>query len=228
MSIATRIGYIKKKISDTLNATNRPLDAVTLMAVTKGRSLETISQAMDAGLLHFGESYWQEAQKKISYFQNRPVIWHFIGKIQKNKAAAIANAVDWVHSLDSQEVAALLSQHRSPDLPPLNVCIQVNLQQETNKSGVEPSSLLSFAQDILKMPHLSLKGLMIIPRYTDNETEQYAVFLALAQLQKALSESLGKPLDTLSMGMSNDFNAAIRAGSTIIRIGRSIFNEEFT
>ena len=227
-SIAARIQNINNAIIKAINDSQRSLDDVTLMAVTKGRSLEDITAAVHAGIVHFGENYWQEAEKKIAHFKDHPLIWHFIGKIQKNKARAIANAVQWVDSLDDLAVANSLSKHRLPSLPPLNVCIQVNLQQELTKSGLAPSDLLSFASELITMPQLCLRGLMIIPKPTDDEHAQYTIFSQLAELKDYLSQALHIPLDTLSMGMSNDFHAAIQAGSTMVRIGQLIFEETST
>ncbi|MCW0218810.1 MAG: YggS family pyridoxal phosphate-dependent enzyme, partial [Prosthecobacter sp.] len=152
-------------------------------------------------------------------------IWHFTGPIQSNKAADIATHFDWVHSVDRLKIAALLSTHRPKDVPPLNVCIQVNLDHEASKSGVSAQDLPELALKVSSLPGLSLRGLMAIPAPSADEEAQYRGFLRLAHLQQQLNQDHHLALDTLSMGMSDDLIPAIRAGSTMVRIGRALFGE---
>ncbi len=225
MTIAQRIIRIKNHIQKLEAELHRPSGSVTLLAVSKGHSSESIRQAQAAGLNEFGENYWQEAQKKISDLRDLPIRWHFIGAIQSNKTAEIAASVDWVHSVDREKTARLLSMHRPASMPPLKICIQVKLDQEASKSGITPEELEPLARLITELPHLKLCGLMAIPRPRENETEQYRSFLRLSQLLDKLNQQTGLKLNTLSMGMSDDMDAAIKAGSTMIRIGRAIFGE---
>jgi len=225
MSIAQRIHSIQEKISEVATECRRLPEEITLMAVSKNQSIEGISQAIKAGILNFGESYWQEADAKINHFKETPLIWHFIGPIQSNKASAIAKKVSWA-TVDRVDIASLLSRHRPDDLPPLNLCIQINIDNEPAKSGIPLDELPDFVHQICYLPRLHLRGLMIIPKPQQDEACQYRTFLRLKQALDTLNMTLAKPLDTLSMGMSDDITPAIKAGSTLLRIGRSIFKED--
>jgi pyridoxal phosphate enzyme (YggS family) len=192
--------------------------------VSKNQSTEAIQAAFDAGIRDFGESYWQEAKSKQLLLKHLPVTWHFIGPIQSNKAKYIAKHFTWVHSVCRAGIAELLNKHRCPSQPKLNLCIQVNLDAEASKSGCSLDALTELAEQIVHYPHLSLRGLMAIPKKNPDLDACYQTFLTLKHAQDTLNTQLNLSLDTLSMGMSDDFIPAIHAGSTWIRIGRGIFN----
>lgn len=222
MSIVERIQCIKQRIEDT-KALCRRDDPITLLAVSKKASVDAIKEAFSAGVCDFGESYLQEALSKIETLADLPICWHFIGPIQSNKIKKIASHFDWVHSVSRYEVAKLLNDARPTTMPPLNICLQVNLDNEASKSGVALEQLEALALSILPLPRLTLRGLMLIPPHTTNEEQQYLSFLRLSHLKQRLNETLPVTLDTLSMGMSQDMCAAVRAGSTIVRVGTAIF-----
>lgn len=224
MSIKNNILFIRKTIAQTALRYGRKLNSIHLMAVSKGQTSEAIREAYATGIRDFGENYWQEAKTKILQLQDLADIrWHFIGAIQSNKVKQLANQVDWVHSLDREKTAILLSNARFPRYPNLQVCIQVNLDEEANKAGVPYNQVLDFAKFIDKLPNLTLRGLMTIPKLrTDLET-QFLSLHRMAKLLDNLNEERVHNLDTLSMGMSDDAEAAIRAGSTLLRLGRAIF-----
>jgi pyridoxal phosphate enzyme (YggS family) len=192
---------------------------VGLLAVSKTKPASDLREAFSAGLRDFGENYLQEALGKQTELSDLPLIWHFIGPIQSNKTRAIAENFAWVHSVDRLKIAQRLSEQRPADLPPLNVCIQVNVSGEASKSGCAPEDLPALAQAIIALPNLRLRGLMAIPEPTDDSDEQNAAFAAVRTLQ----DQLNLPLDTLSMGMSHDLEAAITQGATWVRIGTALF-----
>jgi hypothetical protein len=194
-----------------------------LLAVSKKHPISAIQAAFDAGLRDFGESSWQEARDKIRALEALPICWHFIGPIQSNKAKSIATNFNWVHSLSREDIADKLNRARPDALPPLNVCLQVNLDNEATKSGIALTDLEALARVVLNCPRLRLRGLMIIPKPCTDLHASYEQFKSFAHEQAILAKNLQITLDSLSMGMSHDFKAAIRAGSTWIRIGRGIF-----
>jgi len=224
-SISSRVQTLRETIRLTELEFGRAPDSTQLLAVSKKRSVHAIQEAFDAGLRHFGESYWQEARDKIQALQALPICWHFIGPLQHNKAKYIAKNFSWVHSLCREDIAKALNHARPEALPPLNVCLQVNLDNEPTKSGVTLNELEALARTILTYPRLRLRGLMVIPKPCADEKTSYEQFLSFAHELDALNKRLNITLDTLSMGMSHDFKAAIRAGSTWIRVGRGIFDE---
>ena len=223
MSITQRLRQIYQIIQDTANQCARNPQDIRLIGVTKGQSIKSLLEAYNAGLTEFAESYWQEAQTKLVQLSDLPITWHFIGPLQSNKTPAIANHFSWIHSVSRDKIARLLAYHRNPNLPPLNICIQVNLDATPNKSGVDLSEAQNLAKLIQDLPNLKLRGLMAIPEPRDNEHDQYISFLRLTRLFNELNDSLHHQLDTLSMGMSHDFIAAIHARSTMIRLGEAIF-----
>ena len=223
MTIAERLRKTRDIIQNTALQCGRNPHEITLIGVTKGQPIEAIIEAHKAGLTDFGESYWQEAQTKIPPLSDLPITWHFIGPIQSNKAEGIANHFEWVHSVDREKIAHLLATHRKPELPSLNVCIQVNLDREMSKSGISPEQVHPFLQQLQTLPNIAVRGLMAIPEPLSNPEEQYRSFMRLTTLQDELNRRCEAKLDTLSMGMSDDFVAAIRAGSTMVRIGQAIF-----
>ncbi|MDP1601909.1 MAG: YggS family pyridoxal phosphate-dependent enzyme [Legionella sp.] len=225
MTMTNSIQTIQKLINDTTEYCQRPSGSVRLLAVSKGQNSEAIREAFEAGITEFGENYWQEAQRKMMDLQDLPITWHFIGPLQSNKTADISKKFNWVHSLDREKIARLLSEHRPSHLPPLNVCIQVNLDEEPSKSGIIAKELPKFVTEIAKLPGLKLRGLMAIPEIRHEKNAQYESLLRLSVLFKETNKLLHDKMDTLSMGMSDDMVPAIEAGSTLLRIGRAIFGE---
>jgi len=197
-------------------------DSVTLLAVSKTRSAADVRAAVAAGQRAFGENQLQDAQPKIAALGNADLEWHFIGPIQSNKTRAIAEQFSWVHSVDRVKIAKRLSEQRPAGLPPLNVCIQYNVSGEQSKAGITGAELAAVASEISALPRLKLRGLMAIPAPNPNYLEQRAVF-ALVREALAQLTAHGYQLDTLSMGMTDDMEAAIAEGATMIRIGTAIF-----
>ena len=218
-TIADNILQVSSRIQAATQAANRSEDSVQLLAVSKTKPAQALREAYAAGLRDFGENYLQEALGKQLELADLPLIWHFIGPIQSNKTRAIAEHFDWVHSVDRLKIAQRLSEQRPADLPPLNICIQVNVSGEASKSGCTPQDLPALAQAISVLPRLKLRGLMAIPEPTEDRAEQDAAFAAVQKLQA----SLDLPLDTLSMGMSHDLESAIAQGATWVRIGTALF-----
>ncbi|MDT3312626.1 YggS family pyridoxal phosphate-dependent enzyme [Pseudomonas sp. rhizo66] len=218
-TIADNISHVGSRIQTATQAAHRPENSVQLLAVSKTKPAEALREAYAAGLRDFGENYLQEALGKQLELADLPLIWHFIGPIQSNKTRAIAEHFDWVHSVDRLKIAQRLSEQRPAELPPLNICIQVNVSGEASKSGCTPTDLPALAAAISALPRLKLRGLMAIPEPTDDRAEQDAAFAAVQKLQA----SLDLPLDTLSMGMSHDLESAIAQGATWVRIGTALF-----
>ncbi len=218
-TIANNIAKVATRIREAAQAAARNPDQVHLLTVSKTQPAEAIRQACQAGLHDFGENYLQEALEKQADLADLPLTWHFIGPIQSNKTKSIAEHFDWVHSVDRLKIAQRLSDQRPESLPPLNICLQVNVSGEASKSGCEPQDVPELAQAIAALPRLRLRGLMAIPEPTDDPTEQRAAFARLRHLQAELQMDL----DTLSMGMSQDLEAAIAEGATWVRIGTALF-----
>jgi pyridoxal phosphate enzyme (YggS family) len=218
-TIAENISTLAERINNAAQAVQRHPASVGLLAVSKTKPAGDLREAYAAGLRDFGENYLQEALGKQSELSDLPLIWHFIGPIQSNKTRAIAENFAWVHSVDRLKIAQRLSEQRPADLPPLNICIQVNVSGEASKSGCTPQDLPALAQAIGALPNLRLRGLMAIPEPTEDSDEQNAAFAAVRTLQ----DQLNLPLDTLSMGMSHDLEAAIAQGATWVRIGTALF-----
>jgi pyridoxal phosphate enzyme (YggS family) len=216
------LNQVRQKIATALQQYGRPIDAVKLLAVSKGQSTEKIRAAYAAGQYSFGENYWQESLLKMQELADLHIEWHFIGHIQTNKAAHIAQKFDWVQTVCSIAMAERLSRHRPPELAPLNICIQVNISGEASKDGLAPTSVLACARAIQSLPRLRLRGLMAIPAPADDFIAQRIPCAQLHQLFDALNQD-GMKLDTLSVGMSADMEAAIAEGATLVRVGTSIF-----
>ncbi|MCP5166022.1 MAG: YggS family pyridoxal phosphate-dependent enzyme [Pseudomonadales bacterium] len=195
---------------------------IQLLAVSKSQPVEAVRAAFRCGLRQFGESYLQEALAKIAALRDLPLCWHFIGPIQSNKARAIAENFAWVHSVDRVKIAQRLSRYRPAGMAPLQICLQVNISSEASKSGVLPEALPQLVREVLPLPGLQLRGLMAIPAPSAELAQQRAAF---AQVREALQQlrALAPDLDTLSMGMSDDMEAAIAEGATIVRVGSAIF-----
>lgn len=212
---------IRARIGDACAAAGRHPDAVTLLAVSKTRSAADIAALADQGQRHFGENYLQEALEKMPALAHRELIWHFIGPIQSNKTRDIAGHFDWVHSVDRARIARRLNEQRPDALAPLNVCIQVNVDEETTKGGVPLARVEELAAAFRGWPRLRLRGLMAIPRANAADHNR-AAFRRLAMTLSHLRHTM-PALDTLSMGMSADFPAAIEEGATLVRLGTALF-----
>jgi len=195
---------------------------IQLLAVSKRHSAEKIEEAFKLGQKSFGENYVQELLEKAESLSHLDIEWHFIGPLQSNKTKPIAKTVSWVHTIDRLKIAERLSKQRSEDLDPLNICLQVNISNEASKSGVLIDEVEPLATEVSKLPQIKLRGLMVIPAPETDFNKQRVEFAKLADLKDTLNKK-GFKLDTLSMGMSNDMEAAIAEGATIIRIGTAIF-----
>ncbi|WP_313711761.1 YggS family pyridoxal phosphate-dependent enzyme [Pseudomonas sp.] len=218
-TIADNLSALAARIHNAAQAAGRDPASVQLLAVSKTKPAAAIREIYAAGVRDVGENYLQEALAKQEELRDLPLIWHFIGPIQSNKTKAIAEHFDWVHSVDRLKIAQRLSEQRPAGLPPLNICLQVNVSGEDSKSGCAPADLPALANAVAALPNLRLRGLMAIPEPTDDRATQEAAFASLRQLQEKLQ--LG--LDTLSMGMSHDLEAAIAQGATWVRIGTALF-----
>lgn len=222
INIAFNIDEVRERVSTSKMASQRSSEAVTLLAVSKTRSADEIGQAMAAGITDFGENYLQEAIGKIDEISSPAIKWHFIGPIQGNKTRPISELFHWVHTVDRLKIAERLNSQRPEHLPPLNICIQVNIDNETGKAGVDLKDLPDLASSVDKLPHLKLRGLMIIPKRNVDENARAETFALLAKTLNDLKAKMPS-LDTLSMGMSDDYPLAIQQGATIIRLGTAIF-----
>jgi len=220
--IADQLSQIKSRISAAESKYHRLPGAVQLLAVSKTKSASTIAQAYIAGQRQFGESYLQEALAKQHALSAFNIIWHFIGPIQSNKTKQIASHFHWVHSVDRLKIAHRLSEQRPSDLPPLNICLQVNISHENTKSGIDLQELPGFIDEALSLPNIVVRGVMAIPAPETEFARQCLPYRALYEAVKALNLP---QLDTFSFGMSDDLEAAIKEGSTIVRIGTALFGE---
>ena len=218
-TIAGNIAQVEARIRAAALAVHRDVTSIHLLAVSKTKPAAALREAHAAGVRDFGENYLQEARAKQIELADLPLCWHFIGPIQSNKTRDIAEHFAWVHSVDRLKIAQRLSEQRPADLPPLNICIQVNVSGEASKSGCTPADLPALAAAISALPRLKLRGLMAIPEPTEDRAEQDAAFAQVRTLQ----ESLNMGLDTLSMGMSHDLESAIAQGATWVRIGTALF-----
>lgn len=225
-SIKQNIHQITLQIENSIQNCGRRPNSVQLLAVSKTKPIELLEQAINIGQRAFGENYVQEGVEKVQYFQQHhadiQLEWHFIGPIQSNKTRPIAEHFDWVHSVDRLKIAQRLNEQRPDNLGELNVLIQVNISSEESKSGTTSEEVMELAAAINEMPNLTLRGLMSIPANVSNYDEQLAAFTQLASIQNQLRAQYPQ-VDTLSMGMSGDMDAAIEAGSTMVRIGTAIF-----
>ncbi len=218
--LSDNISKVLERVSRAAQNSGRDPGDVTLLAVSKTRSAAEVRCAAGLGLCCFGENYLQEALDKIEALPDLPLKWHFIGPIQSNKTRPIAAHFDWVHSVDRLKIARRLSEQRPTDLPPLQICLQVNISGEASKSGVELSALPELATAVTELPGLKLRGLMAIPAAATDPQAQHAAF---ARLREAMAGLQIPQLDTLSMGMSGDLEAAIAEGATLVRVGTDIF-----
>ena len=220
--IAQNLHHVQARIAHACIQAQRSADAVTLLAVSKTFGPEAVQEAYAAGQTRFGENYIQEAVQKITALRHLPLQWHCIGPIQSNKTRVVAEHFDWVHTVDRLKIAQRLSEQRPTHLPPLQVCIQVNVDGGATKSGLLPQDALALAQQIVALPGLRLRGVMSIPEPAPDFIAACAVFARARGLFDAINAQ-GLGLDTLSMGMSADLEAAIQEGSTMVRVGTAIF-----
>ena len=221
-NLPERVLAVRERMARAASRAGRNAQSVTLLAVSKAQPPELVRAAADCGLEHFGESYLQEALAKLDALQDRTLIWHFVGRIQANKTRPIAERFAWVHAVDRLKIAARLSEQRPHYAPPLNVCLQVRIGEEAGKGGVAPAELGELVRAVAQLPRLRLRGLMCIPPEETQVERQRAWFRELRRLSEALIAG-GAALDTLSMGMSGDFEAAIEEGATIVRVGTALF-----
>ena len=227
VNITDNLQQIHHKIEEICLQYQRDPSQVKLLAVSKTKPIEDIRQAYQAGQLDFGENYLQEALEKILALEDLPLCWHFIGSIQSNKTREIAEHFDWVHSVDRLKIAKRLNDQRPESLAPLNICLQINISHEASKSGLDLSQLEQLVVDVLPLSRLRLRGIMAIPEKTTHFEEQRQYFAELYQAYHQLQLKYPQ-LDTLSMGMSGDMQAAIAEGSTLLRIGTAIFGTRNT
>ena len=221
-ALSNNIAKLRQRVRLSAEKSQRKECDIRIIAASKTRDADTLKVASELGLRDFGENYLQEALVKIEQLQGQDICWHFIGPMQSNKTRPIAENFDWVHSIDRAKIARRLSEQRPEGLPPLQVCLQVNVSNETSKSGVNLDELAPLVEAVAAQPNLVLRGLMAIPEASDNTEVQRNAF---HKLQTALMEmqSLAPTMDTLSMGMSGDLEAAIAEGATMVRIGTDIF-----
>ena len=222
LDLNKKLEFVTRQIREAEMQFGRVANSVELLLVSKAQPLEKIQAAYDAGQRKFGENYLQEALPKIEALEKLAIEWHFIGRLQSNKTTEIAEHFAWVHSVASLKIAQRLNAARPYHLPPLNICLQVNISHEASKAGVKEAEWFDLAAAIQPLKQLKLRGLMCVPENLVDFDSQFAAFKCVADLQQALIKQ-GFELDTLSMGMSQDFPAAIKAGSTLVRIGTAVF-----
>jgi PLP dependent protein len=225
-TIETNLQQVRGRVAAACSQAGRDVSAVTLLAVSKTFGPDAVADALAAEQTAFGENYIQEGVEKVLALRashpQAAITWHCIGPVQSNKTRLVATHFDWVQSVDRLKIAQRLSEQRPEGLAPLQVCLQVNVDGGANKSGVTPAELPALAHAVAALPHLKLRGLMCIPEPADSFAEQLRVFQQARGLFDALNAK-GLPLDTLSMGMSEDLDAAIAGGSTMVRVGRAVF-----
>jgi pyridoxal phosphate enzyme (YggS family) len=216
---------VQRRLQQAARDAGRNPEDILLLAVSKTRTSAQVKAAVDYGLSSFGENYLQEAIEKIEQLRGLDISWHFIGPLQSNKSRQVAEHFDWVHSVDRLKIAKRLSDQRPTDMPPLNICLQVNIDNEPSKSGLSPQQAVAAACSIAALPNLRLRGLMAIPRPSTEPAEQRQPFAQLRALLAEINSKLdnSQKLDTLSMGMSGDLEPAIYEGATIVRVGTDIF-----
>ena len=221
-NLKTRYADIKQRIDKACTAYQRDHHGICLLAVSKGHGSAAIEQLFSLGQRHFAESYLNEALDKQRQLQHLNIDWHYVGRIQSNKTADIARCFSWVHSVDRAKIARRLDAQRPTGLAPLNICLQVNIDQEGSKGGINESEALALAEELSALPKLRLRGLMALPQRSTNFDQQRQAFARLRRLKERLYQN-GIALDSLSMGMSNDFEAAIAEQATHLRIGSALF-----
>jgi pyridoxal phosphate enzyme (YggS family) len=224
IGVTENLALISDLLRQAAIEAGRDPGSVRLLAVSKKQPLEKIREAAAAGQREFGENFVQEGVDKIEALSDLDLTWHFIGHLQSNKTRVVAEYFDWVHTIDKLKTARRLSEQRPAGMPPLNVCIQVNVDDEASKSGVQPAAVPELAQACAELPNLRLRGLMCLPAIRTEFDEQRIPFAALRRLARELRQD-GIEMDTLSMGMTSDYRAAVFEGATIVRIGTALFGE---
>jgi hypothetical protein len=222
--LAMRVAAIRARMSAAAASVGRDVRSITLLAVSKGQDVGLVRAALALGLTEFGENYVEEALDKITALEGSGARWHFIGRLQGNKTRPVAMHFDWVHGIDRLRIAQRLSDQRPFDAPALNVCVQVHIAEDPAKGGVPPGELLPLLQSISQLPRIALRGLMCMLPYGMEHADQRDAFARMAALLHKARDA-GLPLDTLSMGMSADFEAAILEGATIVRVGTALFGD---
>jgi len=225
-NIEKNLDLIHQQIEQAALDYNREIGNISLLAVSKKKPPVDLRSAYKYGQRDFGENFLQEALSKMRELDDLDIVWHFIGAVQSNKTRAIAESFDWVHCVDRLKIAQRLSDQRPESMSPLNICIQVNIDQEASKSGVTPNGIIPLAEAICHLPLIRLRGLMAIPAQRSDLASQRIAFAKLKQALQDLRQR-GLECDTLSMGMSHDMQAAIAEGSTLLRIGTAIFGDRF-
>jgi len=220
--ICDQLKSIRQKISKAEHTYLRDPGSVALLAVSKTKPASAIEEAYACGQRAFGENYAQELLEKAETLKNLDIEWHYIGPLQSNKTKIIAEHADWMHSIDREKIARRISEQRSSELPPLNICLQVNISGEESKSGVSPEELPALANAVSNLPNIRLRGIMALPAPSPDMAEQRAAFAQVRSLFETLKAE-GLDVDTLSMGMTGDLEAAVAEGSTMVRIGTAIF-----
>ncbi len=220
-TIAQQLQDLRQAMATACASVGRNVDEVQLLAVSKTQSADAVNAAVIAGQRHFGENYVQDALGKMDHVVGE-VVWHFIGPLQSNKTRAVAEHFDWVHTVDRLKIAERLSAQRPAGRAALNICLQINISRETAKSGVAPEQVMPLAERLVELPNLRLRGLMAIAEDTSDTSKLRAQFGEMQTLMARLQDA-GMPLDTLSMGMSQDWRLAIEFGATIIRVGTAVF-----
>ncbi len=223
-NIEKNLALVHQQIEQAATKFSRETSDISLLAVSKKKPSSDLRSAFDCGQRNFGENFLQEAQVKMRELADLDIVWHFIGPVQSNKTRALAESFDWVHCIDRLKIARRLSDQRPESMPPLNICIQVNIDLETTKSGVAPGDIITLATAIRDLPQIRLRGLMAIPAQRSDFESQREPFARLKQALQDLQQQ-GIDCDTLSIGMSHDMQAAIAEGSTLVRIGTAIFGE---
>ena len=225
-NIEKNLREIHQQIEQSASQYGRNKRTISLLAVGKKKPSGDLRKAYECGQRDFGENFLQEAQAKMRELADLDIVWHFIGPVQSNKTRPLAESFNWVHCIDRLKIAQRLSNQRPESMPPLNICIQVNIDLESTKSGVDPAQINDLAEAISKLPRIKLRGLMAIPAQRSDFESQREPFAKLNQALLVLQQR-GLDCDTLSMGMSHDMRAAIAEGSTLVRIGTAIFGERF-
>lgn len=226
LQLQHNLAHLEHSIATAAHQFGRNLDDIQWIAVSKTRPVSELNFAIECGLRQFGESYLQEALPKIHALP-KDLVWHFIGPLQSNKTRLIAENFAWTQSVDSLKHAQLLDKHRPSQLPPLNICIQVNISREPQKSGIAPEEVIEFARNLSHLSRLKLRGLMAIPEYHESFEQQRHSCRQLYQIYQQL-KNFGFTLDTLSIGMTDDMVAAIAEGATLLRIGTGLFGERLS
>ncbi len=223
-NIEKNLALVHQQIEQAATDYDREVSNISLLAVSKKKPSSDLRNAYNCGQRDFGENYLQEAQAKMQDLTDLDIVWHFIGPVQSNKTRVLAESFDWVHCVDRLKIARRLSAQRPASMPPLNICIQVNIDLEDSKSGVAPDDIIALAEAIRDLPNIRLRGLMAIPAERSDFESQREPFAKMKQALQDLQQR-GLECDTLSMGMSHDMQAAIAEGSTLVRIGTAIFGE---